>query len=119
LSFEECYSAVNPNGFVIDTDGYVHKCWEDVDKLETRISHVTEPYHNDLSNLHKWLLYDKTKNKKCRSCKFLPVCGPQCTKKMIEDSRNQQCVKWKYTLKKEIKRQYIEKLEHPELYLNF
>ncbi|MCC8173236.1 MAG: radical SAM protein [Odoribacter sp.] len=115
-TYDECNSAVNPNGFVIDPEGYIHKCWEDVDKPSTRISHVLEPYIEDKESYTKWLSYSKVDNPECIECQFLPVCNIHCTKKMIEDKRNKSCVNWKVNLSKEFKRQYIEKLENPALY---
>lgn len=118
-AFDECYSAVNQNGFVIDSDGNIHKCWEDVDKPETSISNVSEPYNLKLGKLVKWLEYNKTTNEKCLNCKFLPICATHCTKKMLEDKRNQICVNWKYNLEEDLKQQYIEKIENPQLYSDF
>lgn len=116
-SFEECITAVSPYGFVIDTEGYIHKCWEDVDKPLSRIIHVSEPYSINNSHSQKWLSYSRINNNDCIKCKFLPICNSQCTKKMLLGDINKHCTSWRYSIIKEIKQQYIEHLNNPSIYI--
>lgn len=118
-AFEECITAASANGFVFDAAGYIHKCWEDADKPQTRIGHVTDPYDSNSEDVQKWNSYTRLGNSMCVQCKLLPVCNGHCTKKMIEDEGNRHCTPWKYNIEKELRHQYIEKLDHPDLYVPF
>lgn len=118
-TFGECLSAVNPNGFVFDTEGYIHKCWEEVDKPETGLIHVSAPYTHELKALRAWESYSRLNDPQCAECKYLPICDVHCTKAMLYDHKNHKCSTWKYNLEKEFKRQYIEKLDNPSLYADF
>ena len=116
FNLTECATAVNPNGFVFDADGYVNKCWTDTDKPSTRICHVTDHENRNDELLDKWLSFDRLTNKECAECKFLPVCDVRCPRVMIMDKKNKHCDGWVDYLSDILKKQYIDMLDNPGKY---
>lgn len=73
-SFEDCWSVISPFSFVIDADGYTHKCWESVHDKNTRIQHISEEYQ--IEKYKKQLNYSRFDGcKESRDCKYIPICG--------------------------------------------
>lgn len=113
--FHRCFSANSPAGFVIDPEGYLYKCWEDVDKPDLRIQHVSEPLDLENPKMKRWLSVDTVYPVKiCKECKVLPVCNVNCAKTILDDRRNFRCSPWKFNLEEIIKKQYIMSLDEPE-----
>jgi uncharacterized protein len=117
IIFTDCITSVNPLGIVFDAEGYMFKCWEDVDKPRLRIQHVTDQFDRSNPEMSRWLEYSRLNYEKCRKCKFMPICETHCSKKMMEDKTNFRCSYWKYNLEKILKKQYIDYLNSPELYV--
>lgn len=115
LNYNDCMTASYPGGLAVDPEGYIHKCWENIDKIENRIMHITDPYLPQNPKLAKWLNVDKFYRKDCQDCKFLPVCDNGCTIRRLENSATFNCSRWKYQFKSIIKKQYLEMVEHPEM----
>ncbi|MDR2651563.1 MAG: radical SAM protein [Prevotellaceae bacterium] len=66
------------NGYLVSPDGYLYKCWTDLGNLNESIGHLSGKNFN-ADNLAKYMVGgDPFSDKKCRECKFLPVCGGGC-----------------------------------------
>lgn len=116
IDFAECRSAVYKNGFVIDPQGYLHKCWETVDKQNERLGHVSEPLDIENNKFTPWTSYSKITNSQCLDCICLPVCEVHCTVKMTRDFQNRKCSKWKNRLVETLRQQYTEMLDNSAVY---
>lgn len=102
--------------FVITSDGYIYKCWEDVGILELAVGNLMD---NDdtailnqgkyIRNLHRYIMYDPTEDVMCKECKFLPICMGGCPVKRLNG--RERCISFKYNFEQKIL-QYIEMLEN-------
>jgi len=65
------------NAFVIDWEGDVFKCWNDVGSSSLRIGTVLQPKEIVFRGTY-WDQWDPFQNKTCRLCPLLPVCLGGC-----------------------------------------
>ena len=65
------------SSFVIDSDGTLYKCWEEIGHVDTSIGNIKEIFSANLVN-NPWyysnILLDPTLDDKCSKCKILPNC---------------------------------------------
>lgn len=90
------------NNYVIDPDGNMYKCWEDIGKQEKILLNLLDM--SDLSGIKgicgsfEYTMYDPTSNQECRDCKCLPICMGGCPNKRM--SNRDSCTEKKYSLEK-------------------
>ncbi len=75
------------NGFVIDPEGNLFKCWHDIDKKNMRIGTIFNKEIENIGLLSRYLggenyLFDD----KCQNCSFLPICTGICSYYRIENN---------------------------------
>jgi len=90
------------NNFVIDPEGLLYSCWNDVGIVDQSFGDVKNGY--DLNeNYTKWLLSEPSP--KCRECQFLPVCQGGCPHDFF--SRGEPtCLSWVHDYKNRLKLAY-------------
>ena len=115
VKLTECSTAVSQNGFVFDPEGYINKCWTDVDKPATHIGHVTAPGDLNQKKLKKWIEYDRFQDTECPTCKFMPICEEKCTRTMLLDQKK-SCFREEKILISILHDQYIDMLDNPGKY---
>lgn len=71
---------------VVDPDGLLYKCVEDVGLVERAYGSVFFERPVNYNNLLPWLTYDWFGHKMCRECPVLPQCGGGCPHKRIFQS---------------------------------
>ena len=67
------------NAFVVDADGRLYKCWNDIGFHERSIASLIKT--EDLANtsiVKKYMIYDPTEDSECKDCKLLPICMGGC-----------------------------------------
>ena len=85
------------NTYVINANGDLYKCWSDIGIIERKIGNINE--ETPISkNLLDYILYDPTKNIKCKECKVLPLCMGGCPSK-VKNNIEDRCASEKYKLK--------------------
>ncbi len=92
------------NSYVIDSEGYLYKCWNDIGIKEMNIGHLNEEEHIEEINIKRYIdymLYDATQDVECNSCKCLPICMGGCPNRRLSDSK--RCVDKKFILDEYIK----------------
>ncbi len=76
------------NSFVINSDGSLYKCWNDIGQENKSIGNVCDEFViPKTSLLHNYLLYDPTEEK-CKTCKLLPICMGGCPQSSLENKEN-------------------------------
>jgi len=88
---------------VVDHEGRLYKCWEDVDKPERSFGNITNWNFNDplysAKNPNPLLNYINTAgvldDKECQNCDFLPICAGGCPNKRLYYKK--KCVAYKNT----------------------
>lgn len=108
-------SAVALNSYVINPNGDIFKCWNDVCIKEKSIGHI-ENYlqiKGEELNLQveKWENYSILNNFKCKRCNILPICGGGCPREKVHLNKMVECEQIKYNIKKIMKYYKKRKME--------
>jgi uncharacterized protein len=109
-SFEDCWAVISPFSFVIDAEGYTHKCWEVVHDKDSGIQHISDKY--DREKYAKYLNY----NRFCGcsdsvNCKYLPICGTiGCAQVEF-----QNCSKYSKDIENSLIEQYLQYKKNPNI----
>lgn len=93
--------AVNLNSYVIDPEGKLYKCWDEIGRIESCVGNVFEGIrYNETFDFY--MNYDIL-NGECEKCAFLPVCMGGCPykRKILGVS---QCFSLKYNVNDMLKR---------------
>lgn len=93
-------------GYVIDAQGNIYKCWSDVGVMDRRIGTVRDWVESTKKMqvsaaqtqkvLAEYMLYDPTEDAVCSRCKFMPICFGGCPHSRIEN--NQLCEQYRYNV---------------------
>lgn len=67
--------ASNDSFFVVDPDGYLYRCWNEVGRIEQSFGNINTGIGMNNENT-KWMLL--MTHDKCEECKFLPICSGGC-----------------------------------------
>ncbi|MBB6097906.1 uncharacterized protein HNR42_001329 [Deinobacterium chartae] len=105
-SFSSCIAA-RPDGFVVQPDGSLHKCWDTVGQDQYAVGHLLRPASaEEQSNYSRWMAWDPfNPDLACSSCSWLPSCMGGCPLKVVypEMSPDHQihleCTTFKYNSK--------------------
>ena len=91
------------NSFVIQPNGDIFKCWDDISaKPIGNVKDGINNYKGKLFEMSKWMLTSPFDDKECRKCKYLPICMGGCPY-LRKRLGKHVCEKWKYGLKDTIK----------------
>lgn len=69
--------SVNANGFVIDPEGNLYKCWDEIGRKEGIIGNVKSGFEYN-NTFFFYSNYNPFDDEKCVKCKLLPVCMGGC-----------------------------------------
>lgn len=91
--------ADHEGAYVIDPEGYMYKCWNDVGIVEKAVGNVCVETPSDkmFSNNINYILWSPFEYKECTECNILPVCMGGCPHQGIAGGKP-SCEKWKYSL---------------------
>lgn len=99
------------NAAVIDPEGYLYKCWNDVGVVDKSIGLLEENSVDFNSNAIKWIGYDLFEFEECRECKLLPLCLSNCPYEAItKEDVEKKCTSLKYNLEYIVKMKYINEI---------
>ncbi|QPW51557.1 radical SAM protein (plasmid) [Bacillus thuringiensis] len=89
-------SAVQKNSYVIESNGQVKKCTNEIGKPGTDFTSITSPENVDTHNLDIWENYQP--EKECKSCAFLPICYSHCPHRNMysPEEKPDKCPSFKY-----------------------
>lgn len=88
--------AVSNRSIIIDAQGDIYKCWDDVSNSQYKAGHVKNPFELN-KNYTNWLLYDPF-NHECIECPYLPTCMGGCPNQVIKKgSRKCSLIKFNST----------------------
>lgn len=108
--------AVMKNYYVVDTDGYLYKCWNDISIHEKAVGKLGETQTEQMKlNEAKYLTWNPCHIHKCEKCKELPLCMGGCPF-MAEILKKPLCEHKLYGLPKYIDLQIVEGGEKVENY---
>lgn len=87
-------TAVNNNTFVIDSEGDLFKCWNEVGKKDQRIGSLTEGITNTTQYLN-WIEWQFPE--KCMDCSIFPLCKGRCPD-MSRNGKEVECNQLKFNI---------------------
>lgn len=85
------------NSFVIDHEGYMYKCWNEIGNHESSVGNISDTSY-DLTNYRnaKWVERNPISYDDCKNCALLPVCMGGCPHNDISLKNNHKCDMIKY-----------------------
>lgn len=88
--------------FLIDPEGLLYNCWNDIGNKERSVGSLfdDERANYNLEYYNKFLLYDPTVDPRCSDCKLLPVCMGGCPYRRIHGGET--CTEKKYVIEEYI-----------------
>ena len=95
-------TAVNNSSFVIDSEGDLFKCWNEVGKKQLRVGNITEGLTNAARYVEwvEWQFPDK-----CNECSIFPLCKGRCPD-MSRNGEDFECNQLKYNIVERLLRYY-------------
>lgn len=96
-------------GLVIDADGSLYKCWEEMGDSEYCIGNISDFKYCSMNHIYyDYMLYNPLENKKCKNCSVLPICmGGGCLHRILRDGYNPDCDYIRKNIQKNIEKSYI------------
>lgn len=84
--------------YVVDPLGKLYKCWSDIGIPDRVVGDITDNIYTELNyeRLNEFILYNPTKDERCKSCKHLPICMGGCPYHRISNFKI--CDRHKYDL---------------------
>lgn len=95
-----CADAIN--SFVIDPNGYLYKCWNDIGNLERAVGNLCQPESissKEEAILQSYMLWSPFEHQKCLECSILPICMGGCPYNGMINNGVPECEKWKFNIK--------------------
>lgn len=84
-------SATNENSYLIDPEGYLYKCWNDIGLTERRVGSVFEGITNN-TLIAKYIIgSDKYTDSNCLSCSLFPICDGGCNRHRMDNIEQNTC----------------------------
>ncbi len=103
------------NAFLIDPEGYIYKCWEDIGNPHLSVGNVVSHDEGYFTNLDLVAQYMKTADNidssVCTQCRCFPICEGGCPKRRIDnlfhDAKQDVCSVFKNNLYDMIEIRYL------------
>ncbi len=98
--FAHC-AADTYNSFVINADGTLYACWEDIGDQGKSIGNILDgDATSNISRYLDFMTFDPTIDSKCSLCKILPLCMGGCPVRRIRGAHT--CSKYKWNLEEDL-----------------
>jgi len=86
-----CCQAADPQSFIVDPEGNLYKCWNDVGLPDRRINgRLDDPFS---LQMFKWMAWNPYRQQHCRICSLLPWCLGGC----LAQPPDEDCGLWHYS----------------------
>jgi uncharacterized protein len=93
--------------FVIDSKGYIYKCWSDTGNIEYAIGNLSANIISNENILVNYLKFDPTIDDECKECSVMPMCMGGCPHNRLYETRT--CSNLKYNIIELVKLVVLEK----------
>lgn len=94
-------TAPQPCSFVIDPEGFVYKCWNDIGIQDYSIGDIYGLIDGGLCeefSRSEWGRYNHMNYASCRDCGLLPVCAGGCPRGTVHFGRSPECEPCRYVI---------------------
>lgn len=110
--------ADSSSSFVLDPEGYMYKCWNDVGNTERAVGQITKVKEAPNEDMYMrnvdYILWSPFNHEKCIECNLLPICMGGCPFNGERNSMDPDCEKWKYNLEDVLKLTYLQRKDLDE-----
>jgi len=104
-------AALDPNNFVIEPNGTVHRCVEFVGNSSNPVGHLKEgklsplKYEDFWKSYNLFTLYQAEEEDDCNNCKYLPLCYGDCPTKRVRGHNKKKyiCTPLRFNLEEMLK----------------
>lgn len=101
------------NSLVIDSEGYIYKCWNQVGNSSDSIGNITSNDFDFVNYKHGyWLERNPVNNTKCKTCNLLPVCMGGCPYNDLVLGQKDNCDSIKFNVRETMLNYYNNFIEH-------
>jgi len=116
-----CVAAIS-GGYVVASNGDLHKCWETMHDPKMRVGSLLSVDTVDATlNGAMWKSWTPFEDPVCADCRMLPMCGGHCAQRFVywsPDQSNIPCPNWKWNAAEYIFRRALALgVVKPELWL--
>lgn len=113
------------SSFVVDAEGYMYKCWNEIGDVGTSIGNILEVIDNNIEdskaneeytyvNNLRYMLWSPFEFEDCRKCWLLPICMGGCPYNGMQNKNLPKCEKWRYTIENSMLTKYKQFCEEAE-----
>lgn len=95
--------ATAANGYVVDPEGYLYKCWDIVGIKENRVGDIFNGPRLNKEYL-TWLSLELPEE--CKACSILPICQGGCPYERLRNGNKPSCSYKKYSYKENLRITY-------------
>lgn len=100
------------NSFVVDHEGYLYKCWNEVGDTKCSIGNIIDENFDLLGFKNgNWVNYNPINNNKCSVCELLPVCMGGCPHNTKVLNKENVCDLIRYNIKDVMNKYYNKSKE--------
>lgn len=102
-------AALTLHSFVIDPEGNLYKCWEEIGIIEKSVGSIFEGFKLN-NRAVQWL--NLRLPAECSACKTRPMCQSGCAYRRIEDGNTPRCEPVTFSYKETLKRYYLNQVQN-------
>lgn len=92
------------NSYVIDSDGLLYKCWNDIGKKDMAVGSLLTGESLHPASAYADMAYDPTEEPGCSSCRCLPLCMGGCPSSRRAGGGEERCTAYRYELERFLRR---------------
>lgn len=92
------------NSYVIDSDGLLYKCWNDIGKKDMAVGSLLTGERLHPASAYADMAYDPTEEPGCSSCRCLPLCMGGCPSSRRAGGGEERCTAYRYELERFLRR---------------
>jgi uncharacterized protein len=91
--------ATTKNSFLINPEGKIHRCWNDISTDSLSIGSVFHPLDSSSEKFKRWSECSSAwANEDCVLCKVLPICNGGCPRERVYKGKKSDCTEIKYNI---------------------
>lgn len=87
------------NSFVVDPEGYLYKCWNEVGNVQNAVGNIADGLFDVTGHKNgTWLRRNPIENERCSKCSLLPICMGGCPHNDMVLNNDNVCDLIKYNI---------------------
>jgi uncharacterized protein len=110
LHKKSCSLSLSKNAFVIDPNGELFSCWNNIGNNKFVSSNISKLIEGNIMDKLYDFDYESFRNDMgCLECQYLPICSVECPESYIRHRKldnNMNCTKWRFILQDVLKQEY-------------